>query len=242
MQIILLFLAILLEGFSVIAGIYYIKRRPDDLSNKLFTYFLLFTFCVEVIAIIPAIIYHHEALHYLKDTLWYTNFWLFNPYLILSFSFYCFYFGIGLKSKLLKNILNWLVIIFVASSIFNLLLSDVYLISYSYFTVFIGVALMFLSISFYYYELMLDEKFLDLRKSLKFYVSVAFLIFNLISLPLWIYFKYFNNALNPEFVKIYQLIFYFANVVLYSTYIFAFIYCAKNYREEGLSTNSTISH
>jgi hypothetical protein len=115
----------------------------------------------------------------------------------------------------------------VVSSSLILIFSEVLFTSYSYFTLFAGVTLLFLAISFYYYELLQDEKLLEIKKSVKFYVSVAFLLFNLISLPLWIYFKYFSNAISPEFVKLYQSIFYFSNVLLYTTYIFAFIYCAQ---------------
>lgn len=237
MQIELLFLSKLLEGFSVIAGIYYLKRYPNDSSNKLFTYFLLFTFIVEIVGTIPAVIYHHQALHHLKDTVLYSNFWLYNPYLVISFTFYCYYFGRGLQSIFLKKILNYSVIIFVVSSSLILIFSDVLFVSNSYFTLFVGIALLFLTISFYFYELLQDERLLDIKKSVKFYVSIAFLLFNLISLPLWIYFKYFSNTVSPEFVKLYQSIFYLSNVLLYSTYIFAFIYCAKNHK---IKSNSAL--
>ncbi len=241
MQISLLFVIKLLEGFSVIAGVYYLKKYPKDLSNRLFTYFLLFTFFVEIIGLIPAIIYHHEALHHLKDTVWYTNFWLFNPYLIVSFSFYCFYFRKSLQNKTLKKILNFSIIVYVISSSLILIFSEVLFVSHSYFTLFVGVALLFLAISFYYYELLQDEKLLEIKKSVQFYVSVSFLILNLISLPLWIYFKYFSNAISPEFVKLYQSIFYFSNVFLYSTYIFAFIYCAQErHLHEDKSQNKRV--
>lgn len=164
MQILLLFVTILLEGFSAIAGIYYLRRYPNDSSNKLLTYFLIITFSDKTIALIPAIIYHHEALHYLKKTVWYSNFWLFNPYLIASFSFYCFYFGKSLKSRILKKILNYLVIFFVISSSLNLVFSNVFFVSYSYFTLFVGVALLFLAVSFYYYDILQDEKLLEIKK------------------------------------------------------------------------------
>ncbi len=237
MQIALLFATKLLQGFSFIAGIYYLKRHPTDLSNKLFTYFLLFTFIIETIGTIPAVIYHHQVLNHLKDTLWYSNFWLYNPYLVISFAFYCYYFGRNLQSRILKNILNYSVIVFVISSSLILIFSDVLFVSNSYFTLFVGIALLFLAISFYFYELLQDEKILEIKRSVKFYVSVAFLVFNLISLPLWIYFKYFSNAISPEFVKLYQSIFYLSNVLLYSTYIFAFIYCAQEKQLPVLKNN-----
>ncbi len=224
---VLLFIFLLLEGFSVISGIYYLKRNPKDIENRLFTYFLFLTFTIETIGLIPAIIHYNEALHYLKDTAWYNNFWLFNPYLIVSFTFYCLYFGKSLQSRILKKIVNYLVIFFVISSSLILIFSDVLFVSYSNFTLFVGVALLFLAVSFYYYDLLQDEKLLEIKKSVKFYVSVSFLLFNLISLPLWIYFKYFSNSISPEFVRLYQSIFYLSNVLLYSTYIFAFIYCAQ---------------
>ena len=227
MQIFLLYLANLLEGFSFVAGIYYLRKYPNDLSNKLFTSFLLFTYAVEIIGLIPALIYHHQSLHHLKETMWYSNFWLFNPYLIVSFAFYCYYFSRSLKSIILKRIINYSLIFYVISSALILIFSGILFDSYSYYTLFLGLFLLFLSISFYYYELLQDDKILDIKKSVKFYVSISFLLFNLISLPLWIYFKYFSNTISPEFVKLYQTIFYISNVLLYGTYIFAFVYCAK---------------
>tara|TARA_R100000935_G_scaffold13_1_gene79 strand:- start:577 stop:912 length:336 start_codon:yes stop_codon:yes gene_type:complete len=90
-----------------------------------------------------------------------------------------------------------------------------------------GVALLFLAVSFYYYELLQDETLLYINRSVKFYVSVAILLFNLISMPLWIYMKFYNNTLSMEFVNLYTIVFRIANILLYCTYIFAFIYCAK---------------
>jgi hypothetical protein len=239
MEISLLFITKLLEGFSVIAGIYYLKRYPNDSSNKLFTYFLLFTFIVEIIGTIPAIIHNNEALHYLKDTVWYTNFWLYNPYLIVSYAAYVVYFRMSLKYRILRKILSYLIIVFVVSSSFHLIFSDVFFISYSIFNLFMGLALLFLAISFYYYELLQDEKLLEIKKSVKFYVSVAFLLFNLISMPLWIYFEFYNNTLSPGFVSLYQLVFQIANILLYSTYIFAFIYCAQTQQFPALNQNKS---
>jgi hypothetical protein len=232
----LLFVSLLLEGFSAIAGIYYLKRNTNDFGNKLLTYFLFLTFTTETIGLIPAIIYYNEALHYLKDTAWYANFWLFNPYLIVSFAFYCFYFGYSLQSKSLKKILNYLVIVYVISSFLILVFSDVLFVSYSMFTMFIGVLLLFLAVSFYYYELLQDEKFIETKKSVRFYISISFLLFNLISLPLWIYFKYFSNTISPEFVRLYQSVFYISNILLYGAYIFAFIYCANGKSNLKLKT------
>ncbi len=227
MQILLLYLANLLEGFSFVAGIYYLRKYPNDLSNKLFTSFLLFTYAVEIIGLIPALIYHHQSLYHLKETMWYSNFWLFNPYLIVSFAFYCYYFSMSLKSIILKRVLNISIIFYVISSVLILITSGVLFNSYSNYTLFLGVILLFISISSYYYELLQNDMILEIRKIVKFYVSISFLLFNLISMPLWIYFEYFSNTISPEFVKLYQTIFYISNTLLYSTYIFAFIYCAK---------------
>lgn len=223
----IIFLIILLEAASAIAGFYYIDRNSEDKSNKLLAYFLLFTFFTEAIGTIPLIIHNQESLHYLKDTVWYTNFWLYNPYLIISYIFYVFYFSKSLQNKILRKILNYLIIIFLVSTVSNLIFSDIFFVSYSTFTFFMGVTLLFLAISFYYYELLQEERLLYINKSVKFYISVAFLLFNLVSMPLWIYMKFYNNTLSPEFVSLYQLVYQIANVLLYSTYIFAFIYCAK---------------
>jgi len=224
---ILFFVVFLLEGFSVIAGIYYLRRNPNDLDNKLLKYLLFLTFFIEIIGLIPAIIYNHESLHYLKDTFWYTNFWLYNPFIIVSFAAYAFYFRMRLENIISRKILSYLIVIFVIFSSLNLFFLDVFFNSYSIFNLFMGVALLFLAVCFYYYELLQDETLLNINRSVKFYVSVAILLFNLISMPLWIYMKFYNNTLSMEFVNLYSIVFRIANILLYCTYIFAFIYCAK---------------
>ena len=232
-------LVFLLQGFSVIAGVYYLIRKPNELDNKLLVYFLFLTVIVEIIGLIPAIIYNSEALHYLKDTVWYTNFWLYNPYAIVSFVTYVFYFRMSLKNKIFRKSLSCLIILFVISSCLNLIFSDVYFLTYSAYTLLTGAVILFLGISFYYYELLQDEKLLDIQKNVKFYVSVAFLLFNLISMPFWIYFKFYSNLLSPEFVNLYQLFFQIVNILLYGTYSFAFIYCAQQKQIPALNKNES---
>ncbi len=231
-----IFFTILLEGCSAIAGFYYINKKSEEKSNQLLTFFLLLTFLTEAIGTIPLIIYHQESLHYLKGTVWYSNYWLFNPYNIISFVLYVVYFKLQLGNFLLKKILNVGIVFFVISSITNLILSDVFFNSYSSYTQFSGIILLFLSISFYYYELLISNRLLEIKNSVPFYVSISFLLFNLISMPLWIYMEYYSNR-SPEFVIMYRYIYITANILLYSTYIFAFIYCAQQKQLPVLKNN-----
>ena len=96
---ILIFLVILLEGFAAISGLYYYKKKPTDKAVGFFAYFLLLTYFIEIIGTIPTIIYWNEPLHYLKGTFWYQNFWLHNPYLIISFVVYILYFYWNISNK-----------------------------------------------------------------------------------------------------------------------------------------------
>ena len=86
------FLVFLLEGLAAICGLYFYKKNPTIKTVGFFSYFLLLTFFVETIGWFPAIIYWNTPLHFLKDSFWYRNFWLFNPYLIISFLVYILYF------------------------------------------------------------------------------------------------------------------------------------------------------
>ena len=229
------FLFFLLEGVSVIAAFYYAIKNPWEKSIKLLAYFLLFTFFTETIGFIPRIIYNQESLQHLKETLWYSNYWLFNPYLVISFSVYVFYFNLQLQRFHLKRILNIGVCIFVVTSIINLIFSDVFFVTYSAYTFFFGILLLFMSVSFYYYELMISNKLLQIKKSVPFYVSISFLLFNLICMPLWIFMRFYSNTRSPEFVNVYRYIFLTANYLLYSTYTFAFIYCAQKKQHPELA-------
>jgi hypothetical protein len=103
----------LLNGTSVITGYYYIKNNSQDRSSRFLIKFLLFDFIVSTIGMFTRIIKYNESLHYLKDTLFYNEYWFFNPVIVIIFALYAMYFRSSLHSKLFRQLLIFGIILFI---------------------------------------------------------------------------------------------------------------------------------
>lgn len=220
------FLVFLLEGIAAISGLYYYRKKPDNKAVGFFAYFLLFTFFVEMIGFFPAAIYWNEALHFLKNSFWYRNFWLYNPYLIISFVVYMLFFKWNISNKRVKNTIDKVLIFYVIICVINLIFSDVFFQSNSAVTYVLGSFLLLGVIFYYYLEILLSSKILSIKREISFYISFPALIFFLTTTPVFIYFKYFTTK-SPEFVELGSMVIIYTNIFMYSSYIFAFIWLSN---------------
>jgi len=220
------FLVFLLEGIAVICGLYYFQKNPTDKTVGFFSYFLLFTFFVETIGWFPAIIYWNESLHFLKGSFWYRNFWLFNPYLIICFVVYILFFKWHISHKKTRQLIDKFLLLYVVICIANLIFSDVFLQSNSVVTYLLGSLFLLGVIFYYYFEILLSSKILNIKRDISFYISFTALLYFLTTTPIIIYFKYFNNK-SPEFVELSSLILIAMNIFMYSSYSIAFLWLAN---------------
>ena len=223
---ILIFLVILLEGFAAVSGLYYYKKKPTEKAVGFFAYFLLLTYFIEIIGTIPTIIYWYEALHYLKGTFWYQNFWLHNLYLIISFVVYILYFTWNISNNKTRKFIDKALLLYVIICIANLIFSDVFLQSNSVVTYLLGSFFLLGVIFYYYFEILLSSKILNIKKEISFYISFASLLYFLTTTPIFIYFKYFNDK-SPEFVELSSFIMIVMNIFMYGSYSVAFLSLAN---------------
>tara|TARA_R100000935_G_scaffold37524_1_gene58589 strand:+ start:101 stop:829 length:729 start_codon:yes stop_codon:yes gene_type:complete len=228
------FIIYLLIGCSVIAGYYYLNLNPADKITGFFVYYLLFDFFASTVGMYARIIRNNEGLHFLKDTFLYNDYWFFNPVIVIGFALYAFYFRLNLKNNLLRQLLAIGIFSFVSFSVIDFLYSDIFFTSHSKSIFLLGSLLTITGIFFFYYELLKSNKILKASKNVTLYVSVAYLIHNLINLPIWIYTPKYFTAVNPDFIRLYYIVLSTSYLILYGTYIFAFIYCDKL---EGNSKN-----
>ena len=220
------FLAFLLEGVAAISGLYYYQKNPADKAVGFFSYFLLFTFFVETIGWFPAIIYWNEFLHFLKDSFWYSNFWLFNPYLIISFVVYILYFKWQISNNETRKFIDKALFLYVVICIANLIFSDVFLQSNSVVTYLLGSLFLLGIIFYYYFEILLSSKILNIKREISFYISFSALLYFLTTTPIFIYFKYFNDK-SPEFVELSSLVMIAMNIFMYGSYSIAFLWLSN---------------
>ena len=218
----------ILELIAAISGTYYLSKKPDIPFIKYFVCFLWLTVFVEVIfGWLPWFIYYKDSFSALKDTFLAKNHWCYNSYFIISFYVYITLFRRNLENLKHRKILRFLEIIFIVSSIFNLVLTNVFFETISSYTYIGGTCLIFLSASFYFYGLLISDKILNFRRSILFYIGVGTVLFHLSATPLFIYSGFYLHGKSLGFVIIREYILNSAIVFLYTCYTIGFIICAK---------------
>ncbi len=221
------FLMYLLKGSSVIAGIHFLNYNPKNKTTRFFVGFLALNFLVAISSYIPRLLMYNAPLNHLQNTFLENDYWLYNPFILIGYSIYAWYFRMGLLSKIRKRIILLGIIFINVVGCAHLYFDGIFFTAHSKLIFLLGFLLIFISVSFYYYELLKTDKILKINKSVKMYISIGYLFYNLICMPVWIYsHKYYNN-LNPKFGELYSFTISIANILIYSIYIFAFIYCAK---------------
>lgn len=220
------FLVFLLEGLAAVAGLYYFKKNPTNKAAGMFAYFLLLTYLVEAIGLFPAMIYWNEALHFLKDGFFYKNYWLYNPYLIVSFVVYLTFFRKNIQNERVSKFLKKIIIVYAIASALILMFTDVYLETTSTFTYVTGSILLLAFIFYYYFEMLLSERILQIKRDISFFISIGAVVHFLTTTPIFIYFAYFTER-SPDFVKLSSAVMIVMNIFMYTTYTLGFLLLAN---------------
>ena len=219
----------ILEFSAIISGFFYLKNNPNThLANKHLVYFLCYTLLTDIIGGYSPLAYFtkFEYFGFIKDTIIEYNYWWFNIYMIISFSFFIYYFNSFLISYKSKKWMQYLIVLYLITGIINLIFSDVFFNGYSIFTTVVGTLIVLVSIFLFYFDLLKSEKIIDLKKHLPVYISIGVLVYNLCVTPSDIFSQYFNPN-NDIYVKLSGLILLTANIFMYSTFIIGFLVCAK---------------
>jgi len=166
-------------------------------------------------------------LSFLQETSFESNYWWANIYSIISYLFYINYFKWYLSTKKSIKILNFVLIIFFVVSILEIIFTKEFFLKFLPISNILGTLFVFLSIAFYYLELLKSDQILLVQKSLPFYVSVGALIFHLCTTPLFLYSSYYSNSIDPDFVILYRRVIFGTNYLLYSIYIAGFLICLR---------------
>src|SRR5690606_35462732 len=90
-----------------------------------------------------------------------------------------------------------------------------------------GSILMFVTILFFFLNLLKSDKIITLRTHFPFYVAVGFLFFILSTTPIDIYFKYYDILNNQVYVNLRATVYLYINIFLYTTLTLGIILCFK---------------
>lgn len=219
------------ELAAALAGSYYLSTTPHPFKNSaVLVCFLWLTLVVELVGCYAPIAYFSDYNLFgdIKGTVWEGNFWLYNIYTVLSFCFFTHYFISFLRNSTLKIIGISILGVFLMVSIGILSYSDnLFRPTSSVISIF-GTLLILLSVMFFYSELLRSDLLLQMKTFLPFYISVGVLVFNLCVTPIEIFSEYFKlgNG-NRLFVTLHVKLMLFANIFLYSIFIFGFLLCSR---------------
>ena len=217
--------SLFLELAAFLIGIYYYRRNKSR-PTLFLVWFLGITFFSEFTSLY-AFFVNDGFLSFLKGSAFESNYWSSNIYSVISFLFYINYFKFFLSSKRKIAILNIVSIIFILQGIFEFFLSDSFFVRFMPVSTIVGTLFIFMSIAFYYLELLKSDQILQVHRSLPFYISVGALIFHLCTTPLFLYGIYYSNSIDPDFVSLYRQFIFGINYLLYAIYIAGFLICLR---------------
>lgn len=170
------------------------------------------------------------------------NYWMFNIYLASAYTFYAWYFVKQLVSEKKKIIAKYAIIIFNMIVIADFIFSDIFFEEYSQLMNLLGLILIVLVLSMYYYELLNSDRILSISNALPFYISIGVLIFYVSVTPLMLSSQFFISE-ETVFVEYYGMILSYANYFLYGMIIFGIVKCYWFNKSQNtkLSSSPTLS-
>lgn len=201
------YLALSIQLFELIALVLAIihYKKYAKTTEKFFLHFLVFTVATEFLGVYYA--YFIEK----------NNSEIYIVYIFLSFLFYFYWFFSILKRKVFKRILVILGSCFIVMALHNFFYE-----SWSNFhpTTFITGAFITLILSlFFFYELLNSNEVLNIKHSLRFWLAIGLLLFNIGMIPLMIFSDTFN-----AYNELRVIILIILNLILYSCYSVGFIW------------------
>lgn len=190
---------------ALIAAIRYWPLYKDS-TQRLFLYFLIYVVLNETVGLVFRILESPSA-------------FIYNIYMIISFSFYLYWFGLILKKKKMAHLFLLLFLITVLFSLnYESFWESLLLLPFT-----VGTVFVLFCVASYFLDLLEKTYTINLQRSQKFWIITGLLIFNIGFLPL----VFFQSELNT-FGIAYSLIITLLNVILYVSYIIGFLCLRKN--------------
>lgn len=233
-----LFLTHLVEAISALTGLLLYKRYKKS-KAKYFVWFLVYLTLCDFISGYSWHVKEGEFLSFLIGTLIQKNYWFSTLYWkIGAIMFFAFYYRKILKTELFKSIIKYASYSFLVFSVIYILFHlEAFFNSFFPIISILGAIIVFLCTVFYFIEILLSNKILAFYKSIDFYISAAIFIWWLIITPIVFYDNYTTYEVGIHekdwnYLNLRGVIYLSANIVMYSTFTFALIYCKPELNNE----------
>lgn len=237
---------VFLELTAAIVAVGSLIKFPQHFGRpeRVLVFYLCISFFSECIGLTRGFIYNNgleDNAFYLKYPQLTQTYWWFNIYIIIAALCFGFYFRSQLKSSKFKKIFKWVLIVFLVTTVINLIFSDVYFANYSLYTDVTSVIILGAIISFYYYELLSSDAILSLGRSFPFLISIPVFLYYIAISPLF----FLSSFLVPKelvFYEFYRSLLASGNFLLYGMFIFGYLWCywfnkSLNRKSSSLSTS-----
>lgn len=219
------------EVISALTGLFLYSKYKKN-TAKYFIYFLIYLTICEFIGSYTTYVHQDRFLSFLIGSKIEKNFWWATSYWkIGAIMFFAFYYRRILNTNLFKVIIKLCSYSFCAFSIVYILFhwNDFFDKFFPIISV-LGASIVFLCTVFYFLEILQNEKILTFYKSINFYISAAIFIWWLIITPIVFYDNYASYEVlvyerDWDYIRLRRLIYLTANIIMYSTFTFALIWC-----------------
>ena len=155
-------------------GFYFRKKYNHNSALRLWLYFIIYSFLSEVIG------YYFVQILEIRTTL------INNTWFIVSIFFYMLFFLSKIESRLKKNAIKSLVLVYFIFIILSVLFFNNYVNESMTNSFIIGALFIVVTIMLFFTELLKSDVVLYIQKSLFFWISIGVLIFNIGLLPVLI--------------------------------------------------------
>ncbi|MBP0905086.1 hypothetical protein ACFSKN_15610 [Mariniflexile gromovii] len=213
------------EILAAVTGLLLYKKYKLT-AAKFFIYFLVYLSACDFFNTYVHYIQNNGFLSFLEGTVFVRNFWWSTLYWkIGAILFFCFYYHKILSTDLFKILIKYSGLVFFVFSIGYIFLNwDDFFVRFFPIISVLGAVIIFMCTVFYFIEILQSEKILSFYKSINFYISSAIFIWWLIISPL-VFYDIYNSNYDWNFIFLKWQIYLFANIIMYSTFTFALIFC-----------------
>ena len=213
------------ELTATLTGIILFKKYKHT-HARYFIFFLIYLSLGDFISTYTHYVKNNGLFNFLEGTVLEKNYWLSTLFWkIGAILFFAYYYNKILSTKKFKIIIKVIGYIFFGFSIIYILLNwDDYFIRFFPPINIFGACVIFFCTVFYFIEVLRSNKLLIFYKSLNFYISFAIFIWWLIITPIVFFDIYLLNR-DIEYIRLRYLIYLIANIIMYSTFTFALIFC-----------------
>ncbi len=225
------------ELAAALAGSYYWLKTNDE-SVRPFVWYLWFTVIVETLAMYTYLYDNidNSFINWIDNSVFHGNTWLYNIYNSVSLILIGMFMISNTKNETSHKIIKVIVLVCSLFTVFYFFITGEFFVMALPYDLAVQTFAIFIMVLLYLQELIQSEQILDFYKSHVFYISLALLLWHICLTPLFIFDGYYR-AVNKEFIAFRTIFLDTFNILLYSCYVFAFLYSLFHKRKLVMSSS-----